>query len=271
MNNRTKNTLICLTTVCILCLFLFYPVHSPAQEPSGLQIMINEDTREDGDDQISSSIFNLINKRGQKRVRDTVRRWKDYDEKDGFDEKTILFFKSPPEIEGTGFLNWSYPDINKDDDQWLYLPALRKIKRISGNDKEDSFMGTDFTFDDMGDREVEEDTHKRTGQETFEDKKCYIVESIPKEKNYIYSKKILWVTDGEWIVPKIDFYDRKGRLLKHLKFEWHKVQDIWAWKRVTMKNVQTGHQTIVEVKDTKFNQGFKNDLFTQRTLRREGK
>jgi outer membrane lipoprotein-sorting protein len=132
-------------------------------------------------------------------------------------------------------------------------------------------MGTDFTFDDMGDREVEEDTHTRTGQETFEGKKCYIVESIPKEKNYIYSKKIVWVTDGEWTVPKIDFYDRKGRLLKHLNFEWNKVQDIWAWKRVTMKNVQTGHQTTVEVKDTKFNQGFKDDLFTQRTLRRAGK
>jgi len=68
-------------------------------------------------------------------------------------------------------------------------PALRKIKRISGSDKEDSFMGTDFTFDDMGDREVEEDTHTRTGQEIFEGKKCYIVESVPKEKNYIYSKK----------------------------------------------------------------------------------
>jgi len=71
--------------------------------------------------------------------------------------------------------------------------------------------------------------------------------------------------------PRLTFMNRKGRLLKHLKFEWNKVQDIWAWKRVVMENVQTGHHTIVEVKDTRFNQGFKDDLFTQRTLRREGK
>jgi len=126
MNKRTQHILICLTTMCILCLFLLSPAAPIAQEPSGLQIMINEDIREDGDDQISSSIFYLINKRGKKRVRDTARRWKDYDGKNGFDEKTVLFFKSPPEIEGTGFLNWSYPDSNKDDDQWLYLPRLKE-------------------------------------------------------------------------------------------------------------------------------------------------
>jgi len=271
MNKWIKSILMYLVKMFLICLFPFSLSPSLAQELSGLQIMINEDTREDGDDQISSSIFYLINKRGQKRIRDTVRKWKDYDGKDGFDEKTIIFFQSPPEVQGTGFLNWSYPDITKDDDQWLYLPALRKIKRISASDKEDSFMGTDFTFDDMGDREVEEDTHKRIGQETFENKKCYIVESTPKEKDYMYSKKLVWVVDREWIIPKVEFYDRKGRLLKHLKVQWHKVQGIWTWKGCVMKNVQTGHQTIIEVKDTKFNLGYKDNLFTQRTLRREGK
>jgi len=271
MNNGIKS----IPTDLIIMFLLSFPlvVSSPslAQELSGLQIMINEDNREDGDDQISSSVFHLINKRGQKRLRDTVRRWKDYDGKDGFDEKTIIFFQSPPEIQGTGFLNWSYPDINKDDDQWLYLPALRKIKRISASDKEDSFMGTDFTFDDMGDREVEEDIHKLIRQETFEGKQCFIVESTPKEKDYIYSKKLVWVINREWIIPKTEYYDRKGKLLKHLQVQWHKVQEIWSWQDVVMKNVQTGHQTVIEVKDTKFNLGFKDTLFTQRTLRREGK
>jgi len=271
MNNCIKSILLYPVTIFLTSLFPVSLSPSLAQELSGLQIMVNEDTREDGDDQISGSIFHLINKRGQERIRDTLRRWKDYDGKDGVDEKTVIFFQSPPEVQGTGFLNWSYIDINKDDDQWLYLPALRKIKRISASDKEDSFMGTDFTFDDMGDRQVEEDTHKRIGQETFENRKCYIVESIPKEKEYMYSKKLLWVVDGEWIVPQVEFYDRKGRLLKHLHVKWHKVQGIWTWKDCVMKNDQTDHKTVIEVKDTKFNLGFKDTLFTQRTLRREGK
>lgn len=271
MNNWIKYILIKLVIMFLIYLFPISPFPSLAQELNGLQIMVIEDNREDGDDQNSSSLFHLINKRGQKRLRDTVRRWKDYDGKKGFDEKTIIFFQSPPEVQGTGFLNWSYPDINKDDDQWLYLPALRKIKRISASDKEDSFMGTDFTFDDMGDREVEEDTHKLIRQDTFEGNKCFIVESTPKEKNYIYSKKLVWVINGEWIIPKTEYYNRKGKLLKHLHVQWHKVQGIWSWKDVVMKNVQTGHQTHIAVKDTKFNLGFKDALFTQRTLRREGK
>jgi len=271
MNKWIKGILVYVVTLLLINFLPIFLCFSPAQELSGLQIMVNEDTREDGDDQTSGSIFHLINKRGQKRIRDTVRRWKDCDGKDGFDEKTIIFFQSPPEVEGTGFLNWSYIDITKDDDQWLYLPALRKIKRISASDKEDSFMGTDFTFDDMGDRQVEEDAHKRIGQETFENKKCYLIESTPKERNYMYSKKLVWVVDGEWIIPKVEFYDRKGRLLKHLHVKWHKVQGMWTWEGCVMKNVQTGHQTDIEVKDTKFNLGFKDTLFTQRTLRREGK
>jgi outer membrane lipoprotein-sorting protein len=265
-----KRKLIYITTF-LFSLFSVLPSALIAQELSGLQIMVKEDTREDGDDQTSRGTFHLINKRGHKRLRETIHKWKDYDGRDGFKEKDIIIFHSPQDIKGTGFLNWSYPDINKDDDQWLYLPALRKVRRISANDKEDSFVGTDFTFDDMGEREVEEDTHKLIRQEIFEDKKCCVVESMPKEKNYIYSKKLIWVIDGEWIVSKIEFYDRKGKFLKELHAQWQKVQEIWAWQNISMKNAQTGHQTIIEVRDIKFNQGLSDRVFTRRTLIREGK
>jgi outer membrane lipoprotein-sorting protein len=263
-------TLISSLVFLVLALGLF-PLPVAAQEITGLQIMTNEDEREDGDDHISRALWTLINKRGQKRIRDTTRSWKDYDGRDGFDEKMVMFFKSPPEVEGTGFLNWSYPEIEKDDDKWLYLPALRKIKRISGSDTEDSFMGTDFTFDDMGDREVEEDTHKLLREEVHEGKECYVVESVPKEEDYIYSKKITWIDKKEWLPYRVEFYDRKGRCLKYLIQEWQKIQGIWTWKRGFMKNERTGHQTVVDVSESGFNTGLDDSVFTQRTLRREGK
>jgi outer membrane lipoprotein-sorting protein len=260
--------------LCVLAniLFVILVLNSPSllYAITGLEVIVNEDERDRGKDVTSTSVFRLINKRGQQRIRNTVYYWKDWYGRDGFDEKTIIFFNSPPEVEGTGFLNWSYMDINKDDDQWLYLPALRKIKRISGSDKEDSFMGTDFTFDDMGDRQVEEDVHKLVREEKYQNSQCYVVESIPKEKKYIYSKKMVWVDKQEWIIHKVEFYDRKARHMKTLLIEWIKVQGIWARKLMHMSNVQTGHQTFIEIDNIKINTGLGEDYFTKRTLRQKG-
>lgn len=254
--------------IVIICIVLAAPLSLYAI--TGLEIMTKEDQRDKGKDLNSTSVFRLINKRGQQRIRNTVYYWKDWYGKDGFDEKTLIFFNSPPEVEGTGFLNWSYMDIAKDDDQWLYLPALKKIKRISGSDKEDSFMGTDFTFDDMGDRQVAEDVHTLIREEPYKGRQCYVVESIPKEKDYIYSKKIAWVDKQEWIIHKVDFYDRKTRFMKTFLVQWVKVQDIWVRKLMEMSNVQTGHRTIIEVDNIKVNTGLQADYFTKRTLRRKG-
>lgn len=140
----------------------------------------------------------------------------------------ITFFESPPDVKGTGFLSWSYVDEDKDDDQWLYLPALRKVRRIAASNKGDSFMGSDFTYDDMGERKVEEDNHTLLKSENLKDTDCYVVESVPKKKGYIYSKKITWVYKANLIPIKVDYYDRKGRFLKTLETEWQKVGGIWG-------------------------------------------
>jgi len=244
-------------------------VHSSyAQKITGLEIMTRVDQQESGDDQNSNATFHLINKRGQKRVRDTIRLWKDYNGKDGFDAKMITFFKSPPDVRGTGFLSWSYWDDKKDDDQWLYLPALRKVRRIASSNKGDYFMGTDFTYDDMGERKVREDHHTLVKEETYENVDCYIVESIPKEKGYIYSKKLTWVDKVNWLTLKVDYYDRKEKFLKTLKTKWQMVDGIWTWKRSEMKNHRTGHKTIIEIKDVKLNTGLTDRVFTERTLKR---
>ncbi len=257
------------TISLVLLPFFIIPVSIAfSAELSGLDIMTNVDQREDGDDQISEAVFTLINKRGKKRIRKTIRYWKDYDGKNSFDEKTVIFFKSPPDVKNTGFLNWSYVDIKKDDDQWLYLPALRKVRRISSSGKEDSFMGTDFTFDDMGDRQVEEDTHNLLRSEIHEKIDSYVIESVPVDKDYMYSKKVTWLDKNNWIDYKTMFYDRKGKILKTLKTRWQMVQEVWVPEQMHMLNHQSGHQTTIDVSNVRFNNNIKDNLFSKNRIKR---
>jgi outer membrane lipoprotein-sorting protein len=269
MNLKKEQTTNMIKAIFTL-LFVFPPVVSTlgATEITGLEIMTKVDQRDDGDDQNATATYTLMNKRGQKRVRDTIRLWKDYSGKDGFDAKMIVFFNSPPDVKGTGFMSWSYWDDERDDDQWLYLPALRKVRRIASSNKGDYFMGTDFTYDDMGERKVKEDEHALIKSEVYENVDCYVVESKPKKKGYIYSKKISWVDKQKWIVVRVDYYDRKHKFLKTLKTDWQLVQGIWTWEKAVMANSQTGHSTIIETKDVKMNTNIKDEDFVERTLKR---
>ena len=183
-------------------------------EPSGREIAVMVDEREDGDDQISEALWTLTNNRGKTRKRLTLRYWKDYEGQDGLSSKSFIYFESPPDVKDTTFLNWSQEDAEADDDQWIYLPALRKVRRIASGDKENSFMGSDIIYDDMADREVEEDTHKLLRVEQNNGTKFYVLESTPTKKNYIYSKKLRWINAENLTEPRMEFYDRRGRLLK---------------------------------------------------------
>ncbi len=237
-------------------------------EPSGREIAVKVDELEDGDDQVSQAVWTLINRRGQRRVRKTLRYWKDYDGRGGISSKTFTYFASPPDIKNTTFLNRSFEDPEVDDDQWIYLPALRKVRRIASGDKENSFMGSDLIFDDLGDRHVDEDEHRLLRVENQGGTKLYVVEAIAKKKGYIYSKKLTWVNAEQWTVPKVEYYDRKGRLLKTQHTEWMQVDGIWNWKRTVVENHLTGHRTEIEIANVKFNQGLKPSLFTERSLRK---
>lgn len=263
-----KRVVFFLSICCVLCLPFVLRAQEKGREITGREIMLRVDNREDGDDQVSKSTWRLVNKRGEERIRKTGRYWGDYEGKDGLDTKLVILFEYPPDVKDTGFLNWSYMDPERDDDQWLYLPALRKVRRIAGRDKEKAFMGSDFIFDDLGDRQVDEDTHTRLRTEEINGKRYYIVESIPKKKGYIYSKKIQWVEQETWLVPKIEFYDRKGRHLKTQEVEWQQVDGIWTWKKAEMRNLLTKHRTFVEVSDVQINIGLTDQTFTERTIRR---
>lgn len=229
---------------------------------SGREIAQKVKDRPDGDTRQSELVMKLINKRNAVRERQLVTYSMDVG-KDHRDRKTIMFFQYPGDIKGTAFLTWDYDDPKKDDDKWLYLPAMKKTRRISGSTaKKDYFMGSDFTYDDMGSRHVDEDTHQLIGEETIDGFDCWKLESIPKDKRDIYSKKVSLIRQDCLIPIIVEYYDKMGKLHRKLEVsEIKKVEGFWIAQKMHMTNVQTQHQTILEFKNPKFNTPMKEEQF----------
>lgn len=235
---------------------------------TGLDIMKNVEELPAGDDQKSTVTLTLISAQGQEKKIITKRYWKNNRGKDGFYSKTIFFTTHPPDSKGTGFLIWDYAEEGKVDGLWLYLPALRKVSVISTRSQDDAFMGSDLTFADMGQRRLDEDTHDFVGEKPCDGQRCYVVESKPKEQGSAYSKRIFWILKDDWRTVKIEYFDQKKEPLKVQNITWQKSGNLWVWKAATVKNTQTGHSTIFEISDLKVNNGYKDDLFSERMLKR---
>ena len=232
---------------------------------TGLQIIENVYNRPVGNDSQGDLTMSLINSRGDERVRKIKQFIKDF----GTMEKKIMYFVAPADVLNTSFMNWSYDEADKDDDQWIYLPALKKVKRISSDSKSDYFMGSDFTYDDLGDRHPTADIHKVLREETVNGEACYVVESIPKDKDYMYTRTVSWIIKDKWIGLKKEFYDEDKELLKTLtvkKFE--KINDYWIILHSEMFNVQKEHTTKMELADVTVDGGIPDDKFTERMMRR---
>ncbi len=258
---KTRHTL-----TSMLMIALIIPMLSFAQQkPTGLEIIQKVYDRPAGDDMQSELIMTLINSRGDKRVRKIKQFIKDM----GKVEKKIMFFVAPADVRNTSFMNWSYDEEGRDDDQWIYLPALKKVKRISSDSKSDYFMGSDFTYDDLGDRHPSEDTHKLLREETLNGENCYVVESIPKDEDYMYSKTVTWVIKDKWIGLKKEFYDEDGDFLKTLTIKkYDKINGFWVITESEMNNVQKEHTTHMQLENVKINTGIADSKFTERMMRR---
>jgi len=231
---------------------------------TGVQIIDKTYNRATGDDQTSTLTMTLTNSNGQSRVRKIQQFSKDL----GDSEKSIMFFQSPADVKNTSFMNWSY-DNDKVDDQWIYLPALKKVKRISSDSKSDYFMGSDFTYDDLGDRKLNADEHHLLREETKNGKLCYVVESKSKDEDYMYSKTITWIDQSTFIGVQKEFYDEDAELLKILTIKnVEKIADLNIITNSEMKNVQNNHSTTMILSDVSVNTGISADKFTERMMMR---
>jgi len=217
-----------------------------------------------GNDMKARILMKLIDKGGQERIRDLTMLRKNSAE--GGEQKYFIYFHQPSDVRGTTFMVYKYPD--KDDDRWLFIPAIDLVKRIAANDKFSSFVGSDFTYEDISGRKPEEDTHALLKEEEVNGRNCFVIESTSKGRSE-YTKKISWIDKQNFLPLKEEFYDKQNELYR--RFEALEIKEkngiSTATKRV-MQNVKTGHRTEVTFQDVEYNLGIKDDIFSERYLRK---
>ncbi len=241
-----------------------------ADDPKAREIMTAVDERDDGDNQTSNMQMVLIDKRGKQRVRELRSFRKDRDP----DELSMMFFLSPADVEDTGFLTYDFDDADKDDDQWLYLPALKKTKRIASSDKSGSFMGSDFSYADMTDRPLENYEYELLKEGELDGHPVWIIQSTPIDEEEIdetgYTKSIQFVRKDNHVVVQAKIWVKKGKRNKYMKVEeLEQIDGIWVPTVMTMttkKGKQTLHKTILTTSDVKFGQDLDYDMFSVRGL-----
>ena len=239
---------------------------------TGEEIAQKVHDRDDGDNIVSFMKMILIDKNNKKRIREL----KTFTKDKGEDTLKLLFFITPADIKDTAFLTYDYEDSNRDDDQWLYLPALHKVKRIASSDKSSSFMGSDFTYSDMTSRNVEDYTYKIMKEVMIKGHKAWQMLVTPKTQKTVdetgYTKSIVFVREDNFVVVQALDYVKSGKKLKYMIVkDLQKIDGIWTATEVQMitkKGKKTLHKTVLKFSDIKYNQKLDESLFTTRTLER---
>ncbi len=183
-------------------------------------------------------------------------------------DKSLVLFSTPRDIEGTALL--SHAKMLDPDDQWLYLPALKRVKRISSRNKSGPFVGSEFAFEDFTASELNKFSYTYLQQEACGELLCDVVERIPRYENSGYTKQLAWVDTTDYQIRKIEFYDRRGSLLKELKFEdYRKYGDsYWRSHRLIMRNLQTNKSTDLVYGEYTFGVGLTDNDFVKGRLAR---
>lgn len=209
-------------------------------------------------------IMKLISKGGAERLRELTMLRKNYG--DVGEQKYFIYFFKPADVKDMTFMVYKYPA--KDDDRWLFIPALNMVRRIAAQDKRSSFVGSDFTYEDVSGRDIEDDTHTIAKEERLGGKGCYVIKSTPKAGDVDYSYKLSWIDKTNFLPLKEEYYDKKGELYK--VFTADEIKDIKGFPTVTkrtMRNLQNGHRTEVEFAKADYNIGIEDSLFSERYLR----
>ncbi|MGB6972868.1 MAG: outer membrane lipoprotein-sorting protein, partial [Desulfobulbales bacterium] len=216
--------------VIILPMLLFLqPGQSQAEtaEDKGLALAIEADRRDSGyGDSTADMLMILRNKHGQESRRNMRYRTLEV-ENDG--DMSLTIFDSPKDVKGTAFLNYTHK--LGDDDQWLYLPALKRVKRINSSNKSGSFMGSEFAYEDIASQELEKYTYKWLRDETYENRDCFVTERYPVDKkNSGYSSQVAWLDRDEYRIWKVEYYDRKNAHLKTLTISGYQKYNERFWR-----------------------------------------
>ena len=254
--------------VALILSLLSLQASAVAQTPQekGLAIAMQANERNEGFGDFTAEMTMLLIDR-QGRTSERHMRFQVLEvERDG--DKSLFVFDQPRDVQGTALLTHAH--INTQDDQWLYLPALKRVKRISAATRSGSFMGSEFSYEDMSTQEVEEYTYTYLHDEPCGALTCTVSEQVPSDEKSGYSRKVAWQDTEEFRTWKIEHYDRKNELLKTLTFAGYQQYrgKFWRAGEMTMVNHLTGKRTVLNWQNFVFSAGLDDNAFTQTALRR---
>lgn len=209
----------------------------------------------------------LRNKQGEKSIRMLSMKTME-GQADG--DKSLIVFSQPKDVDGTALLTFTHKTGS--DDQWLYLPALKRVKRIASQNKSGPFVGSEFAYEDFNSQEVEKYNYKYVKDTDCGEQECFMIERYPVDKYSGYNKQIVWLDKKYYRVLKVEYYDKKNDLLKTLKLKKYKkyLDKYWRAHQLDMYNHQTHKRTTLLWRNFQFRNNFSDNDFTQSTLRRAG-
>ncbi|MDX1490943.1 MAG: outer membrane lipoprotein-sorting protein [Pseudohongiellaceae bacterium] len=241
-------------------------------EMTALDIVDKINGRDDGAFVTRSLTIELTDRRGISRVEKTVGYRKYFDD----EKRTVLFYTDPSNVRGTGFLTFDYSDAEQDDDQWLYLPALRKVRRISSSNRGDYFLGTDLTYEEIKKEnklETQDYVFSLKGEAEIDGRSLVKIEATPVDSDTAdelgYSKVLLHVDTEVWMSRRSEFWDLNGNALKTVEnSQIEMIDGIWTTLKVDVENHKTSHKTSLTFSDVDYKTPIDDDLFSQSSLRR---
>lgn len=258
-----------------ILLFIFCN-STTAAELSARQIMERSDNLYDGDSFVGAYTMVLIDRRDRQRSRELRIFSKDY----GDDSKSLSIFDSPADIQGTTYLNFDWDDAERDDDSWLYLPALQRVKRIATSDTADSFMGSDFTYSDINGIELDwYDYSFANESEIVDGEDCWVIDIVPKsefrdkaEQATGYTHARTWIRKDNFVPIRDQAWERRGNRIKYFTAsDIVQIDGIWTTHRlqvVTTRNGRQEHASVLQVNEIEYNVQVGDDVFTTERMQR---
>ncbi len=260
------------TLVFVLAALVFSRASRADELPEAMEIVQQVNSVDDGEVVTRKLTMTLVDRHGQERQREAIIYRKEF----GEEMRTVVFYLAPANVRGTAFLIWDYPESEKEDDQWLYLPAMRKVRRISAADRGDYFLGTDFTYDDIkldGKLEPQDFDFTLEGHSTREDNRYYQLAGVPKTgaiaEELGYSRMEALVDASNFMIVEAKFWDLKGNELKTLEIsDIFQADGIWTRGKLGITNHSTGHKTRFQFTEADYATPLDDSLFTRQSLER---
>jgi len=295
-----RSVLIFLTAIC-LCLGMFgqgiaqaenleygklYPVEEGMSADDIMRIVYhNKYSLFAQDYNLPKTTILYVASNGFTRTKEAIRQRLIKSGEAGMSYKDIVLVTYPTQAKGLAVLTWTYEDTERDQDTWLWIPSLKKIRKVSASESDDAFMGSDFTVEEVSTRAFEDETYtlvgtkefpgytfEHTGEMLFKGSSCFVVEAVPNKPHWYYSKRVVWVDKKTGGNILDEYYDKNGKLFKTLFREWtiYKpgVKDYPRQQRLECKDLRTGHRTVILNENEEYDVGLEENLFTAKRLER---